>query len=113
MRFFCRVGWAHRYASVRRDRSPPGNVENDGILTKGGMDQYVANGNNAIDVTKAETMLAYWLAYNNLPMSTADEFSRMIPAVFPDSKIAKTSVRHERGLGFQDPPHMARSRDFP
>ncbi|KAI0239083.1 hypothetical protein LSAT2_010148 [Lamellibrachia satsuma] len=58
------------------------------VLTKGGMDQYVANDNNAIDVTKAETMLAY----NNLPMSAADEFSRMIPAVFPDRVFPDNSL---------------------
>ena len=32
----------------------------------------------------------YWIAHHNLPMSAADEFSRMVPKLFPDSKIAKT-----------------------
>ena len=51
------------------------------------MGPYVAKANDAIDgVTKTEMMVAYWLAYHNLSMSAADEFSRM----FPDSKIAKT-----------------------
>ena len=59
--------------------------------TKGWMLQYVAHGENEVDcVTRAETMVAYWIAHHNLPMSAADEFSRMVPKLFPDSKIAKT-----------------------
>ena len=43
--------------------------------TKGGMLQYVAHGENEVDgVTRAETMVAYWIAHHNLPMSAADEF---------------------------------------
>ena len=58
--------------------------------TKGGMVQYVAHGQNKVDgVTKPETMVTYWIAHHNLPMSAADEFSRMVPKLFPDSKIAK------------------------
>ena len=61
------------------------------VATKGDMGQYVAESNNSIDgVTKAETMEANWLAYHTLPMSAADEFSRMVPAMFPNSNIAKT-----------------------
>ena len=61
------------------------------VATKGGMGQYVAKGDNAIDgVTKAETRMAYWLAYHNLPMSAAEEYSRMVASLFPDSRIAKT-----------------------
>ena len=53
--------------------------------------QYVAHGENEVDcVMRAETMVAYWIAHHNLPMSAADEFSRMVPKLFPDSKIAKT-----------------------
>ena len=49
----------------------------------------VAHGENEVDgVTRAETMVA--IAHHNLPMSAADEFSRMVPKLFPDSKIAKT-----------------------
>ena len=58
--------------------------------TNGGMVQYVAHGQNEVDgVTKPETMVTYWIAHHNLPMSAADEFSRMVPKLFPDSKIAK------------------------
>ena len=40
----------------------------------------VAHGENEVDgVTRAETMVAYWIAHHNLPMSAADEFSRMVP----------------------------------
>ena len=59
------------------------------VATKGGVRQYVAKGNDAIDgVTMAETMVTYWLTYHNLPMSA--EFSRMVSALFPDSNIART-----------------------
>ena len=57
------------------------------IATKGSMGQYVAKDNDDID---GVTKVAYWLAYHNLPMSAADEFNRMVPSVFPNSKIAKT-----------------------
>ncbi|KAI0238512.1 hypothetical protein LSAT2_010763 [Lamellibrachia satsuma] len=40
--------------------------------------------------TKAKMVVAYWLTYHNLPKSAADELSRMVLAMFPDSKIAKT-----------------------
>ena len=61
------------------------------IATKGGMGQYVAQGNNAIDgVTKAETTVAYWLTYHTLPMSGADEFSKMVRQCSPTRQIAKT-----------------------
>ena len=43
--------------------------------------QYVAHGQNEVDgVTRAETMVAYWIAHHNLPMSAADEFSRVVPS---------------------------------
>ena len=49
------------------------------IATKGGVGQYVAQGSDDIDdVTKAETTVAYWLTYHTLPMSAADEFSKMV-----------------------------------
>ena len=59
--------------------------------TKGGMVQCVAHGQNEVDgVTRAETMSTYWIAHHNLPMSAANKFSRMVPKLFPGSKIAKT-----------------------
>ena len=67
--------------------------------TKGGIGQYIAQGNNAIDgVKRAETKIAYWVAYHNVPMSATDELSKMLPGIFPDSKIAKTysSGKHTR-----------------
>ena len=59
--------------------------------TNGGMVQYVAHGQKEVDgVTRAKTMFAYWIAYHNLPMSAANECSRMVPKLFPDSEISKT-----------------------
>ena len=56
-------------------------VKSEGT-TKGGMLQYVAHGQNEVDgVTMvAETMVAYWIAHHNLPMSAADEFSGVVPS---------------------------------
>ena len=59
--------------------------------TKGGMVQYVAHGQNEVDlVSRAETMFVYWIAHHNLPMSAANEFSRMLPKLFRNSKFTKT-----------------------
>ena len=84
------VGWAHRCASGGRTdvRRHVEKMLETMVATKGSMGHYVAKRNNATDgVTKAKTTVAYWLTYHNLPMS---EFSKMVLAMFPDSKIAKT-----------------------
>ena len=36
----------------------------------------------------AETMFVHLLAANNLPLSMADSFSKMLGTMFPDSQIA-------------------------
>ena len=41
--------------------------------TKGGMVHYVAHGQNEVDVSRAETMFAYWISHQNLPMSAANK----------------------------------------
>ena len=59
--------------------------------TKGGMVQYVAHGQNEVDiVSRAETMFVYWITHHNLPMSAANEFSRMVPKLFRNRKFTKT-----------------------
>ena len=55
----------------------------------GGIAQYMAVGADVDGVIKAETMFSNWLVHQNLPFSAADEFSRMVGKMFPDSKIAK------------------------
>ena len=64
------------------------------LASKGGMDNYFAQGSNAVvGLTKAYTMVVCCLACH--PTSAADEFSKMVrekvpPVIFPESKVEKT-----------------------
>ena len=40
-------------------------------------------------VTKAETIMSWMLAEINIPMNTADTFTRAVKVMFPDSEIAR------------------------
>ena len=51
--------------------------------------QNMAVGTEVDSVIKAETMFSNWLVHQNLPLSAADEFSKMMGKMFPDSKKAK------------------------
>ena len=52
------------------------------------MATFIATGTEVDKVTTAETMFAHLLAANNLPLSMADSFSKMVGTMFPDSQIA-------------------------
>ena len=55
----------------------------------GGIAAFVASGTQLDRVTTAETMFAYFVTARNLPLAIADDFSKMVGKMFPDSEIAR------------------------
>ena len=55
----------------------------------GGIARYVGASTEVDRATAAETMFDNFIAKNNLPLTTTDDFSKTVGTMFPDSDIAK------------------------